>query len=45
MTAAKDLGFTNAVPAKIIIHSETPPKSIKLGNLVIEFKTFAANML
>jgi len=33
MTAANDLGFTNAVPAEIVVHSEARPKSIKLGNL------------
>mgnify|MGYP001405320232 FL=1 len=38
MTAANDLGFTNAVPAKIVVHSEARPKSIKLGNLAIMFK-------
>ena len=45
MTAANDLGFTNAVPARIIVHSEARPKSIKLGNLVIEFKATAASKL
>jgi hypothetical protein len=45
MTAANDLGFTNAVPAKIVVHSEARAKSIKLGNLTIEFKTTAASKL
>lgn len=45
MTAANDLGFTNAVPARIIVHSEARPKSIKLGNLAIEFKATAASKL
>ncbi len=45
MTAANDLGFTNAVPAKIIIHSEARPKSIKFGNLSITFKQTAASKL
>ncbi len=45
MTAANDLGFTNAVPAKIVIHSEARPKSIKLGNLTIVFKQTAASKL
>lgn len=45
MTAANDLGFTNAVPAKIIVHSEARPKSIKLGNLAITFKQTAASKL
>lgn len=45
MTAANDLGFTNAVPAKIVVHSEARPKSIKLGNLTIAFKMTAASKL
>ena len=45
MTAANDLGFTNAVPAKIVVHSEARAKSIKLGNLTIEFKMTAASKL
>lgn len=45
MTAANDLGFTNAVPAKIVVHSEARPKSIKLGNLTVEFKMTAASKL
>ena len=45
MTAANDLGFTNAVPAKIVVHSEARPKSIKLGNLAITFKQTAASKL
>ncbi|WP_245988109.1 DUF6088 family protein [Sphingobium fluviale] len=45
MTAANDLGFTNAVPAKIVVHSEARPKSIKLDNLTITFKQTAASKL
>lgn len=45
MTAANDLGLTNAVPAKIVVHSEARPKSIKLGNLAITFKHTAASKL
>lgn len=45
MTAANDLGLTNAVPAKIVVHSEARPKSIKLGNLTIDFKQTAASKL
>ncbi|MEO0031265.1 MAG: hypothetical protein RIS94_1023 [Pseudomonadota bacterium] len=45
MTAANDLGFTNAVPAKIVVHSEARPKSIMLGNLAITFKQTAASKL
>lgn len=45
MTAANDLGFTHAVPAKVVVHSEARPKSIKLGNLAITFKQTAASKL
>lgn len=45
MTAANDLGFTNAVPAKVVVHSEARTKSIKLGNLAITFKQTAASKL
>lgn len=45
MTAANDLGFTNAVPAKIVVHSEARQKSIKLDNLSITFKQTAASKL
>ena len=45
MTAANDLGFTNAVPAKVIAHSEARSKTIRLGNLTIEFKQTAPSKL
>ena len=45
MTAANDLGLTNAVPAKIVVHSEARSKTIKLGNLTIVFKQTAASKL
>lgn len=45
MTAANDLGFTNAVPAKIIVHSEARSKKISLGNLDIHFKQTAPSKL
>ncbi|MEQ1543092.1 MAG: DUF6088 family protein [Novosphingobium sp.] len=45
MTAANDLGLTNAVPAKIVVHSEARQKSIKLDNLTITFKQTAASKL
>jgi hypothetical protein len=45
MTAANDLGFTNAVPAKIIVHSEARSKKINLGNLTIYFKQTAPSKL
>jgi len=45
MTAANDLGFTNAVPAKIIVHSEARSKKVNLGNLTIYFKQTAPSKL
>ncbi len=45
MTAANDLGLTNAVPAKIVVHADARLKSISLGQLGITFKPTAASKL
>lgn len=45
MTAANDLGLTNAVPAKIVIHTDARLKSLKLGNLIIVFRKTAPSKL
>lgn len=45
MTAANDLGLTNAVPAKIVVHTDARLKSISLGQLGITFKPTAASKL
>lgn len=45
MTAANDLGLTNAVPAKTIVHTDARLKSISLGELHIVFKPTAASKL
>lgn len=45
MTAANDLGLTNAVPARIVVHTDARLKPIKLGNLTITFKPTAASKL
>lgn len=45
MTAANDLGLTNAVPAKIVVHTDARLRPIKLGNLTISFKPTAASKL
>lgn len=45
MTAANDLGLTNAVPAKIVVHTDARLKSITLGQLEIIFKPTAASKL
>lgn len=45
MTAANDLGFTNAVPAKIVVHTDARLRPIQLGNMKISFKPTAASKL
>lgn len=45
MTAANDLGLTNAVPAKIVVHADARLKPIRLGKLDITFKPTAASKL
>ncbi len=45
MTAANDLGLSDAVPARVIVHTDARLKPIKLGNLHIDFKTTAPSKL
>lgn len=45
LTAANDLGLTNAVPAKIVVHADARLKPIRLGKLEITFKPTAASKL
>jgi len=45
MTAANDLGLTNAVPARVTIHTDARRRSIQLDNLLIEFKVTAPSRL
>lgn len=45
MTAANDLGLTNAVPARVTIHTDTRRRSVQLDNLTIEFKQTAPSRL
>lgn len=45
MTAANDLGLTDAVPARITIHTDARRRAVKLDNLVIEFKQTAPSRL
>ena len=45
MTAANDLGLTNAVPAKIVVHTDARLRPIHLGNLTISFRPTAASKL
>jgi hypothetical protein len=45
MTAANDLGLTDAVPAKIVVHTDARRRAIKLGNVTITFRSTAASKL
>lgn len=45
LTAANDIGLSDAVPARIVIHTDARLTPIKLGNLTIEFKTTAPSKL
>jgi hypothetical protein len=45
MTAANDLGLTDAVPSRIILHTDARIRPMRLGNLVIEFKPTAPSKL
>lgn len=45
MTAANDLGLTDAVPAKIVVHTDARRRPIKLGNVTITFRPTAASKL
>jgi len=45
MTAANDLGLTDAVPAKIVVHTDARRHTIKLGNVTITFRLTAASKL
>lgn len=45
MTAANDLGLSDAVPGRVIIHSDARLKSLRLGNLTITFRPTSASKL
>jgi predicted transcriptional regulator of viral defense system len=45
MTAANDLGFTDAVPARVTIHTDARRRDIRLDNLVITFRQTAPSRL
>lgn len=45
MTAANDLGLTDAVPARVTIHTDARRRTIQLDKLVIEFKLTAPSRL
>jgi hypothetical protein len=45
MTAANDLGLTDAVPARIVVHTDARLRPIRLGALDITFRPTAASKL
>ncbi len=45
LTAANDLGLTTAVPARVVLHTDARRRSIKVGNLTIDFKRTAPSKL
>ena len=45
LTAANDIGLSDAVPAHIIVHTDARLKSLALGNLIIRFKKTAPSKL
>lgn len=45
MTAANDLGLTDAVPARVTIHTDTRRRAIQLDKLTVEFKQTAPSRL
>jgi len=45
LTAANQLGLTNAVPARVTVHTDARIRPIQLGNLTISFKLTAPSRL
>ncbi len=45
MTAANDLGLTDAVPARVTVHTDARRRTIQLDKLTIEFKQTAPSRL
>ena len=45
MTAANDLALSEAVPGRVIVHSDARLKPLRLGNLTITFRPTAASKL
>jgi hypothetical protein len=45
LTAANDLGFTTAVPARVVVLTDARLRPIHLGNQQIQFKTVAPSRL
>lgn len=45
ITAANDLGLSDAVPAKIVVHTDARLRSLKLGDQTLSFKPTAPSRL
>jgi hypothetical protein len=45
LTAANDLGLTDAVPARVVIHTDARLKPLRLGKLDLHFKQTAPSKL
>ena len=45
MTAANDLGLTDAVPARVTIHTDSRRRAVQMDQLTIEFKQTAPSRL
>ena len=45
MTAANDLGLSEAVPGRVVVHSDTRLRPLRLGNLTITFRPTSASKL
>ncbi len=45
MTAANDLGLSDAVPGRVVVHSDARLKSIRIDNLIINFRPTSASKL
>src|ERR1035437_2722655 len=45
MTAANDLGLTDAVPGRVVVHTDARLRPIRLGNLTITFRPTAPSKL
>jgi Family of unknown function (DUF6088) len=45
LTAANDLGLTDAVPARVVVHTDARRRTLRLDRLVIDFKPTAPSRL
>jgi hypothetical protein len=45
MTAANDLGFSDAVPARVVVHTDVRRRTLHVGRLEIQFKLTAPSKL